>query len=187
MVFIFSRIIYLKGMDLEREKGITIQSAATFTTWKEHHVNIIDTPGHVDFTIEVKNSNLYNNYSQILLIHITSLGGESIESPRWCRFGFMCGWRCPISNNRSRQTNEAISVIIIIIIMNSNNFSVPRVVFVNKMDRAGANPGRVLDQLRSKLKLNAGWIQVPIGAEKEFQGVVDLIEMKALYNSGERG
>lgn len=59
--------------------------------------------------------------------------------------------------------------------------------FVNKMDRAGANPDRVLSQLKSKLKLNAGWIQIPIGAEKEFLGVVDLIEMKALYNSGDRG
>ena len=116
-------------MDQERERGITIQSAAVTANWKGHQLNIIDTPGHVDFTVEVERS-------------LRVLESETV-------------WR------------------------QANRYEVPRIVFVNKMDRTGADFYRVLNQIRDRLRANAYAIQVPIGAEDKMQGIIDLIEMKA--------
>jgi len=140
-------------MEQERERGITITSAATTCFWKgmdnqfpEHRVNIIDTPGHVDFTIEVERS-------------MRVLDGACMV---YCAVGGVQ----PQSETVWRQANK---------------YGVPRLAFVNKMDRTGANFFKVYDQMKSRLKANPVPIQVPIGAEEKFEGVVDLIRMKALY------
>ena len=140
-------------MEQERERGITITSAATTCFWKgmdgqfpEHRVNIIDTPGHVDFTIEVERS-------------MRVLDGACMV---YCAVGGVQ----PQSETVWRQANK---------------YGVPRLAFVNKMDRTGANFFKVHDQMKARLKANPVPIQVPIGAEDEFEGVVDLIRMKAIY------
>ena len=140
-------------MEQEQERGITITSAATTCFWKgmdgnrpEHRINIIDTPGHVDFTIEVERS-------------MRVLDGACMV---YCAVGGVQ----PQSETVWRQANK---------------YKVPRLAFVNKMDRSGANFFKVYDQMRSRLKANPVPIQVPIGAEDKFEGVVDLISMKAIY------
>jgi len=140
-------------MEQERERGITITSAATTCFWKgmdnnhpEHRINIIDTPGHVDFTIEVERS-------------MRVLDGACMV---YCAVGGVQ----PQSETVWRQANK---------------YKVPRLAFVNKMDRQGANFFKVHDQMRSRLKANPVPVQIPIGAEEKFEGVVDLIRMKAIY------
>ena len=140
-------------MEQEQERGITITSAATTCFWKgmagqfeQHRINIIDTPGHVDFTIEVERS-------------MRVLDGACMV---YCAVGGVQ----PQSETVWRQANK---------------YKVPRLAFVNKMDRAGANFFKVYDQMRSRLKANPVPLQVPIGAEEKFEGVVDLIKMKAVY------
>ena len=140
-------------MEQERERGITITSAATTCFWKgmdgnlpEHRVNIIDTPGHVDFTIEVERS-------------MRVLDGACMV---YCAVGGVQ----PQSETVWRQANK---------------YRVPRLAFVNKMDRTGANFFKVYDQMKSRLKANPVPIQVPIGAEDKFEGVIDLVRMKAIY------
>ncbi|MCX7674097.1 MAG: elongation factor G [Thiobacillaceae bacterium] len=139
-------------MEQERERGITITSAATTCFWKgmdgsypQHRINIIDTPGHVDFTIEVERS-------------MRVLDGACMV---YCAVGGVQ----PQSETVWRQANK---------------YKVPRLAFVNKMDRTGANFFRVYEQMRTRLKANPVPIQVPIGAEDKFQGVVDLVKMKAI-------
>ncbi|KEF29679.1 Translation elongation factor G [Marinobacter nitratireducens] len=140
-------------MEQEQERGITITSAATTCFWQgmdkqypEHRINIIDTPGHVDFTIEVERS--LRVLDGAVVVFCGSSGVEPQSETVW------------------RQANK---------------YEVPRMVFVNKMDRAGANFLRVVDQIKNRLGANAVPIQLPIGAEDEFQGVVDLLRMKAIY------
>jgi elongation factor G len=140
-------------MEQEQERGITITSAATTCFWKgmagqfdQHRINIIDTPGHVDFTIEVERS-------------MRVLDGACMV---YCAVGGVQ----PQSETVWRQANK---------------YKVPRIAFVNKMDRAGANFFKVYDQMRARLKANPIPLQVPIGAEDKFEGVVDLIKMKAIY------
>ena len=140
-------------MEQERERGITITSAATTCFWKgmdknfpEHRINIIDTPGHVDFTIEVERS-------------MRVLDGACMV---YCAVGGVQ----PQSETVWRQANK---------------YKVPRLAFVNKMDRQGANFFKVYDQMKSRLKANPVPIQIPIGAEEKFEGVVDLIRMQAIY------
>src|SRR5918993_4919930 len=140
-------------MEQERERGITITSAAVTCFWKgmdashpEHRINIIDTPGHVDFTIEVERS-------------MRVLDGACMV---YCAVGGVQ----PQSETVWRQANK---------------YRVPRLAFVNKMDRQGANFFKVHDQMKQRLKANPVPIQVPIGAEEKFEGVVDLLTMKAIY------
>ena len=140
-------------MEQERERGITITSAATTCFWKgmdknfpEHRINIIDTPGHVDFTIEVERS-------------MRVLDGACMV---YCAVGGVQ----PQSETVWRQANK---------------YKVPRLAFVNKMDRQGANFFKVYDQMKSRLKANPVPIQIPIGAEEKFEGVIDLVRMKAIY------
>jgi elongation factor G len=139
-------------MELERERGITITSAATSVEFKGHKINLIDTPGHVDFTVEVERSLRVLDGAVLVLCSVGGVQSQSITVDRQMK-----------------------------------RYQVPRIAFINKMDRTGANPYRVVEQLRKKLGAEAFLMQIPIGAEENFKGVVDLIEMVSLTHSGDEG
>ena len=142
----------MDNMELERERGITIQSAATQVQWKDYTINLIDTPGHVDFTVEVERSLRVLDGAIMILCAVAGVQSQSITVDRQLK-----------------------------------RYHVPRVAFVNKCDRQGANPLRVRMQLREKLGLNAYMMELPIGLEDKLEGVVDLVGMKAIYFDGPNG
>ncbi|CAL5219817.1 g1728 [Coccomyxa viridis] len=139
-------------MDLEREKGITIQSAATYCTWKDMSINIIDTPGHVDFTIEVERALRVLDGAILVLCSVGGVQSQSITVDRQMR-----------------------------------RYNVPRLAFINKLDRAGADPWRVIGQMQEKLRLHCAPVQLPIGLEDQHAGLIDLIKMKAFQFKGPNG
>ncbi|MFQ5483059.1 MAG: GTP-binding protein, partial [Nitrospinaceae bacterium] len=142
----------MDGMEQEQERGITITSAATTCFWQDHQINIIDTPGHVDFTAEVERS-------------LRVLDGA---------IGVFCavGGVEPQSETVWRQASK---------------YQVPRIGFINKMDRTGANFASVVKQIKERLNANPVPVQIPVGAENDFEGVVDLVDMKANLYSDSKG
>ncbi|ANZ75780.1 BA75_02301T0 [Komagataella pastoris] len=146
----------MDSMELEREKGITIQSAATYCNWekedKNYHFNLIDTPGHIDFTIEVERALRVLDGAVLVVCAVAGVQSQTVTVDRQMR-----------------------------------RYDIPRITFINKMDRMGADPFKAIDQINSKLKIPAAAIQVPIGSEKDLKGVVNIIDRLALYNEGKQG
>ena len=139
-------------MDLEKERGITITSAATTVSWEGHTINLIDTPGHVDFTVEVERSLRVLDGAVLVLCAVGGVQAQSLTVDRQMK-----------------------------------RYKVPRLAFINKMDRTGADPEDVVQQMRDKLGAEAVMMQIGIGAGESFEGVVDLVAMKAYYNDGAKG
>ena len=139
-------------MELEKERGITITSAATSLDWEDHSINLIDTPGHVDFTVEVERSLRVLDGAVLVLCSVGGVQSQSMTVDRQMK-----------------------------------RYHVPRLAFINKMDRTGADPNSVTEQVRDKLHADAVLMQIPIGKEEDFEGVVDLLTMKALYFDGTKG
>eukprot|EP01100_Stratorugosa_tubuloviscum_P002034 TRINITY_DN1465_c0_g2_i3.p1 TRINITY_DN1465_c0_g2~~TRINITY_DN1465_c0_g2_i3.p1 ORF type:complete len:738 (+),score=285.81 TRINITY_DN1465_c0_g2_i3:224-2215(+) len=142
----------MDSMELEREKGITIQSAATYATWQDYQLNIIDTPGHVDFTIEVERALRVLDGAILVICGVAGVQSQTFTVDRQMR-----------------------------------RYNVPRLIFINKLDRVGAEPWRVIENLKKKLNISIAALQVPIGLEHVLQGVVDIVTKKAYYFDGEKG
>ena len=142
----------MDSMELEREKGITIKSAATHTKWDNHHINIIDTPGHVDFTVEVERSLRCLDGAVMLLCAASGVQPQTLTVDKQMK-----------------------------------RYDVPRLIFVNKMDRAGADAWECIMGARERLNLSCAAVQVNIGVENGLMGLVDLVSWEACYFDGDNG
>src|SRR6478609_7356255 len=139
-------------MELERERGITITSASTQVEWDDHSINVIDTPGHVDFTVEVERSLRVLDGAVLVLCAVGGVQSQSLTVDRQMK-----------------------------------RYGVPRIAFINKMDRIGADSAKVIKQVKEKLGIVPLPIQLPMGAGAQFEGIIDLIKMRALYFEGKQG
>jgi elongation factor G len=139
-------------MDLEKERGITITSACTRVEWEDHMINIIDTPGHVDFTVEVERSLRVLDGAILVLCAVGGVQSQSLTVDRQMK-----------------------------------RYHIPRIAFINKMDRTGANPDKVIAQVKEKLGVTPLSLQIPMGTESRFQGVIDLVKMQAVFFDGNNG
>lgn len=142
----------MDSMDLEREKGITIQSAATYATWNDIDINLIDTPGHIDFTVEVERALKVLDGAILVLCGVAGVQSQTTTVDRQMR-----------------------------------RYNIPRITFINKVDRSGANPDKVVTQIQEKLNLKPVLITMPVGLEDRFEGVVDLLKMKLIKYEGANG
>eukprot|EP00171_Calliarthron_tuberculosum_P012476 IDg12476t1 len=142
----------MDSMELEREKGITIASAATHASWKDHTINIIDTPGHVDFTIEVERALRVLDGAILVLCGVSGVQSQSLTVDRQMK-----------------------------------RYNVPRVTFINKLDRAGSDPWRVINQVEEKLGLKTAAVHLPIGLESDLSGIIDVVEEQSIYFDGPKG
>ena len=142
----------MDSMELEREKGITIQSAATHCKWKGHHINIIDTPGHVDFTVEVERALRVLDGAILLVCASSGVQPQTLTVDKQMK-----------------------------------RYAVPRIIYINKLDRMGANPWTAIEQIRSRLELKVAAVQVNMGLENALKGVIDIVRKKALFFDGDSG
>ena len=142
----------MDSMELEREKGITIQSAATYCHWQGRNINIIDTPGHVDFTIEVERALRVLDSAILVVCGVSGVQSQTMTVDRQMR-----------------------------------RYDIPRIAFINKLDRMGANPWQGIERMRSKLRQNAVALQMPIGLEGDLEGIIDLVQREAIFFRGPFG